>query len=168
MQPTSSASRAAQAVQATPASRGRRGRRRRGVGWVLLVLYGIVLAGVAFWPVPVDSGMDGLLDSISEAVPWLTYDLIEVAANVVLFIPLGILLTMMIHRHRWLVVVISLGVTGSIEWLQAQFLDERTSSAQDVAANMLGAVIGMGIVVIVEVFFWVCRKSLIAIRARRQ
>jgi glycopeptide antibiotics resistance protein len=135
------------AVAAPSTGAGRRHHR-----WIapLLFCYAVALSLVAFWPVPVDRGFDGLLYEISVAVPWLTYDVIEFTANVLLFVPLGALLALLIHRHRWIVVLISLAVTVAIEWAQAEFLDERTSSVRDVVANLLGAVIGLAIVVIVE------------------
>jgi len=115
-----------------------------------LAIYAIALAAVAFWPVPVDSGMGGLLAAISAAVPWLSYAVIEVTANVVLFVPLGTLLAMVLPRRRWLVVPIAAVVTVLIELAQAIFLAQRTPSLRDILANTLGAVIGLAIVVVSE------------------
>ncbi|GAA1944316.1 VanZ family protein [Microbacterium deminutum] len=111
-----------------------------------LALYSVVLAAIAFWPVPVDRGSGGMLRAISAAVPWLTYDVIESSANVLLFVPLGILLALVLPRRRWLVVPIALAVTVVIECGQALFLHQRTASVRDVVANLIGAVIGLAIV----------------------
>lgn len=136
-------------VVAVPTATARR-RHHLWIAPLLLALYAVALGLVAFWPVPVDRGFDGLLRDISAAVPWLTYDVIEFSANVLLFVPLGVLLTVLIRRHRWLVILISLVVTVVIEWVQSQFLDQRTSSARDVIANLIGAVVGLAVVVIIE------------------
>ena len=116
-----------------------------------LAVYAVALALIAFWPVPVDSGAGGLLRAISAAVPWLSYDVIEVTANILLFVPLGILLTLVLsRRRRWMVAPIALGVTLLIEVSQALFLAARTPSIRDILANLVGAVIGLAIVIIVE------------------
>ena len=109
-----------------------------------------MLAFVAFWPVPVDRGASGLLQAISQAVPWLTYDLIETTANVLLFVPFGALLAIALPLHRGLVVPIALAVTLVIESGQALFLAERTPTLRDIAANVLGAVIGLVVVQLAE------------------
>jgi VanZ family protein len=115
-----------------------------------LVLYGVVLAAIAFWPVPVDSGATGLLKAISAAIPWLSYDVIEVTANILLFVPFGILLALVLPRRRWAVLPIAFAATLLIEFSQALFLSERTPSIRDVVANLIGAAIGLAIVLLVE------------------
>ena len=85
--------------------------------------------------------------------------MIETSANVLLFAPLGILLTMVVGHRRWLVVPIALAVTVAIELGQALFLHDRTASVRDVVANLAGAVIGMAIVVAVEHISRVRAKS---------
>ncbi|GAA5093649.1 hypothetical protein GCM10025760_24090 [Microbacterium yannicii] len=132
---------------AVAAVRGRRSQRR---GIRLLFVYGLVLALIAFWPVPVDRGAAGLLRTISRTVPWLTYDLIETTANVALFVPLGVLLALALRLHRGLVVPLALVTTLIIETGQALFLTQRTPSMRDIVANVLGAVIGLAIVLLVE------------------
>jgi hypothetical protein len=119
-------------------------------GIPLLILYGVSLALIAFWPVPVDRDATGLLRALARAVPLLTYDVVEFSANVLLFAPLGVLLALAMPRHRLLVVPVALVVTGAIETGQAIFLDERTASLRDVVANTMGAAAGVAIVLIVE------------------
>lgn len=113
---------------------------------VWLGAYVVVLGAIAFWPVPVDRGASGLLAAIERALPWLTYDVIEFTANVLLFVPLGILLTLLLARRRW-VLPIALAATALIETGQALLLAERTPAVTDVIANVLGAGIGMLVVV---------------------
>lgn len=125
-------------------------RRSGRIPQLLLALYAVALAAIAFWPVPVDRGVAGPLRAISAAVPWLSYDVIEVTANVLLFVPLGVLLSLVLTGRRRLVVPIALAVTILIELSQALFLEARTPSLRDIVANLVGAAIGLGIVVMVE------------------
>ncbi|WP_342001788.1 VanZ family protein [Microbacterium sp. LWH7-1.2] len=125
-------------------------RRTQGRGIRLLVVYGGVLALIAFWPTPVDRGASALLDAITRAVPWLTYDLIETVANVALFMPFGVLLALALPLHRGLVVPIAVATTLVIESGQALLLSERTPSLRDIVANVLGAAIGLAIVHLME------------------
>jgi len=109
---------------------------------VWLCGYLAVLAAIAFWPVPVDRGAGPLLERIEQLIPWLTYDVIEFAANVVLFMPFGALLALILPRRRW-VLPLALLVTVAIEAGQALLLTQRTPAFSDNVANVLGAAIGM-------------------------
>lgn len=108
-----------------------------------LVAYVLALTAIAFWPVPVDSGAGLLLRAISRVFPFLTYNVIEFGANILLFVPLGLLIALLLPRRRYLVVPIALIATVSIEGLQGVFLGARTSSVLDVVANTTGACIGL-------------------------
>jgi len=121
------------------------GRNRVRAAW-LLALYGVALALIAFWPEPVDRGASGFTHRITRAMPWLTYDVIETSANVLLFVPLGVLLAYVIPRQRGAIVPLALAATLMIETGQALFLDARTPSQRDVIANVLGATIGLVLV----------------------
>lgn len=123
---------------------------RLGISIPLLVLYGAALAFIAFWPVPVDREATGLLRALARALPLLTYNRVEFAANVVLFVPFGILLALAMPRQRVFVVPLALLVTGVIEASQALFLDERTATFRDIVANTAGATVGLMIVLIAE------------------
>ncbi|MFL2000143.1 MULTISPECIES: VanZ family protein [unclassified Microbacterium] len=117
--------------------------RWRRTALLALVVYGVAVLLIAFWPVPVDSGAVGLLDRIERLLPWATYGRIEVAANVVFFVPLGFLLSLVLEHSRYLVLPIGLLTTIAIEGLQAELLDERTASISDVLANTAGTCIGI-------------------------
>lgn len=134
-----------------PADSGERHSRTatRALARVVLTLYGIALAMIALWPVPVDSGASGLLRRVTDLVPALTYARIEFSANIVLFVPLGVLL-MLILRGRYLTLPIAFVVTVAIECSQALLLDKRTPSVLDIIANIAGACVGMLIVAVVE------------------
>ncbi|WP_019180948.1 VanZ family protein [Microbacterium yannicii] len=125
-----------------------RDRRMRHDARRWLVAYVVALTLIALWPTPVDRGAAGLLSAITRTVPWLTYDVIETAANVVLFVPFGVLLTLVRPRSSspWWVLGIALAATVAIELAQAVLLPERTPSERDVLANLCGAAIGLGAV----------------------
>ena len=102
-----------------------------------------------FWPAPVD---DGVSDSIERLLNWLhvrgmprwfNFGLIEKGANVLLFIPFGILVaTYFAPRRTWLALPVGVAASSIIEVCQQLFLPERFPTVYDVLANSLGAAIG--------------------------
>lgn len=124
--------------------------RTRLIARILLAAYIIALTLIAFWPVPVDRGAGRLLRFITSLIPALTHSRIEVLANVVLFLPLGVLLAIILSRSRYLVLPIALLATVTIEGGQHFFLGERTSSLYDILANTTGACLGLVCVAIAE------------------
>lgn len=118
-------------------------RRVRTVALVLLVAYLVAAVLIAFWPVPVDSGAAGLLDRVERWFPWATYRRIEFGANVLFFVPLGWLLSILLDRSRYLVLPIGMVMTIAIEAIQGELLDQRTASIYDVLANTTGTCIGI-------------------------
>lgn len=121
----------------------------RSIARVVLTVYGISLALIALWPVPVDSGAGGILRRVTRVLPALTYARIEFSANILLFVPLGVLL-MLILRRRYLILPIAIATTVAIECSQGLLLDKRTPSLLDIIANTAGACVGMLIVAAVE------------------
>lgn len=117
--------------------------------WILAA-YVVVLTLIAFWPVPVDSGAGGLLKAITRVFPILTYARIEFGANILMFVPLGVLLALILSRSRYLVLPIAILVTATIEGVQAIALDRRTPSVLDIVANTVGACLGLLIVALIE------------------
>ena len=122
---------------------------KRPLVLVLLAVYLILAAVIAFWPTPVDADAAPLLTRLitklhDHGMPtWLGYDHLEFTANVLFFIPLGALLTLLLARRRWwLAALIGLGASICIELVQQELLAARFSSLTDVAANSLGALIG--------------------------
>ena len=112
---------------------------------VLLCAYGLALVLIAFWPTPVDQGAGPLLRAVTRAFPWLTYDVIEFTANILLFVPLGALLAVILRAERPLVLPVILATTLLVEGGQL-LLPERTAALRDVVANTLGGLMGWGIV----------------------
>jgi glycopeptide antibiotics resistance protein len=123
---------------------------------IVSVLYLVGLALIAFWPVPVDQGFSDALEVVitqlqSDGLSVLSYSTVEIAANVLLFVPLGILLASLFRPGaRWLAFAVCVAISAVIEFSQAVFLPGRFASASDLLANIAGAAIGVLIVVIVS------------------
>ncbi|MFZ6991287.1 VanZ family protein [Curtobacterium sp. RRHDQ66] len=142
-------------VPATPRS-------RRIAAWVIGV-YGVGVLFVGFAGSPVDAGAHPLIIRVLDAahrvgVPgWFGYGALEFSANVVFFVPLGLLVVLLVGARRWWVgAVAGLVVSACIETGQAVFLPARFASLDDVLSNTSGAVIGA--LVGVVVFGWVGRR----------
>lgn len=125
-------------------------RRRRQ--WIALpaAAYALCLLLVVFWPVPVDrygaGGLQRLLAWLhGHGLPrWFDYGLVEWLANVVMFLPFGFLLAAVLAPRRWWTVpVAALTVSMAIELVQYAVLRDRFASPADVAANTLGAFVGL-------------------------
>ncbi len=115
----------------------------------LLVLYGLGVAFVVFWPSPVDAGSrSDLLRLISQlhahGLPRsIGYQQVEFAANVGMFMPLGILIGLVLGRRWWwLALVICAAASTSIELLQYLLLPHRFATYRDVVANTFGGSLG--------------------------
>lgn len=92
------------------------------------------------------SALDRLLAWFAEreSTAWITFDRVEFAANVAMFVPLGIFAVLWFGvRGWWTAPVLGFLTSGAIEVAQAVFLDSRVSDARDLLSNTLGAVVGM-------------------------
>jgi glycopeptide antibiotics resistance protein len=77
------------------------------------------------------------------APPQLTDERIEVICNVLLFVPMSLLGSLLKPQWTWSSwVVVGYCATFSIELVQALFLPGRSATMQDVVANTGGALIG--------------------------
>jgi glycopeptide antibiotics resistance protein len=73
--------------------------------------------------------------------------MVEFAANILLFVPLGVLVAALLGgRRQWWAVPIGAMLSGLIEVAQLLFLPSRVPDGRDVLANTLGTVIGAVIV----------------------
>ena len=117
-------------------------------------LYLLAVAWITLNPFPGDPKRNAFLEGLlaafaaTPALAWIDYDVVEFTANIVLFVPMGVLLALLLGRgRRWL--ALSLGVAASltIEFIQL-FEPARVSDARDIIANSLGAIIGIGLVVV--------------------
>ena len=77
--------------------------------------------------------------------------ILEVSLNVMVFIPFSCVLYLGLKRFR-LLSALGLSLTFSIaaELAQGGFLPDRVSTASDVYANFLGAVIGVALAMLIE------------------
>ena len=113
-------------------------------------LYAVALALIGLWKTPVDRGVPVTdfapvrwLTDLLDLQPWQAYDLVETSANVVLFVPLGILVLLWFRSWSLFAAVgVAFATTVTIELLQQALRPERFASLSDVVANTLGWLIG--------------------------
>jgi acetyltransferase-like isoleucine patch superfamily enzyme len=127
-------------------------RRERTLSRVLRTLLGLYVAALAcigFWPTPVDRPLTGFIADVLAALrehsltAGIGYGDLEGAANVILFVPLGLLCALLLPARRWLLAAVAgLLTSASIEAVQFLLLSERQASLRDVANNTLGALLG--------------------------
>ncbi len=80
-----------------------------------------------------------------ERLSWLTYDRAEFLANVALFAPVGLFLLLLFGtRFWWVAVGAALVMTSLIESAQ-RGIPGRVSDERDIAANTMGAVLGVAV-----------------------
>lgn len=125
--------------------------RRRPVLSVLTVVYLAAVAYITLNPAPGDPAGNPLLRSLLRAVSalpglgWVDYAVAEFTANILLFVPMGLLFTLLLGRWRWwLAVSLGIAATLGIEFVQL-FLPARFTDARDVLANTLGTLIGVAV-----------------------
>jgi VanZ like family len=131
-----------------------------GIRRVVLALFaGYVGLGltILLWPTPVDRGIRGnlgdTLDRLhSIGIPaFVNYAFVEASANVAMFVPLGILLTLAFaNRLWWATPLIGLAASASAELAQLIFLPHRFATFDDVLHNTAGAILGTLIVLVVR------------------
>ena len=121
---------------------------RRAAIWGLGA-YVLILGLIALWPVPVDQGAsDLLMRSLRKlhrwGVPtWFDYGVVELASNVILFLPLGALVARILGARLWWGgIAVGFAVSVLMELAQLAFLPARFPSVADVAANTFGAMVG--------------------------
>ena len=116
---------------------------------VLLGTYVATLAYIAFWPTPVDRPLAGFLKDVLatlqtyEITAGIRYSHVEGAANIVLFVPLGLLVAQFFPPRRfWIAAVTGLMTSATIEAVQFLLLSQRQASLRDITNNTLGALLG--------------------------
>ncbi|MEL4320082.1 VanZ family protein [Leifsonia sp. YIM 134122] len=138
---------------------------RRLLAGVLLAVYLVVLALVVLWPEPVDKPANhevyaSIIWFHEHGFAWVTYDTIEFTSNVVMFLPFGIIMTVLLGRRRWWISTLAaVALSSAIELVQLLALPDRYPSVRDVIANSTGALIGSLLVLLIG--------TLIARRGRR-
>jgi glycopeptide antibiotics resistance protein len=100
----------------------------------------------------VDKPVQGELFAVLEflhnhGIPaWFNYAFVEAAANVLLFVPVGIVATLAFPDKRWWrTAALGLVVSGCMELGQQVFLSSRVASPLDLVTNTAGCVLGIGL-----------------------
>ncbi|WP_235201539.1 VanZ family protein [Microbacterium sp. CH12i] len=116
---------------------------------VLLVPYTLALALIVWLPDAQAGRVTGIVGRIARSLAYRldlsfssTYTVMEFLANIVLFIPFGILLAVGWKRLKtWHLAALGLATSGVIEFVQL-FLPTRFSTISDLIANTAGALVG--------------------------
>jgi glycopeptide antibiotics resistance protein len=119
---------------------------------ILLAIYAVALVVVGYFPVPVDRGVSPLVGEfvlfMQRYILPFTYETVEFTANVLWFVPFGLLGVLALGRRWWwLVLLLGAAVSTAIEAGQWLLLPERTPTPVDVVANTVGTAIGVAIAV---------------------
>ena len=119
---------------------------------VALVVYLAAVAVVTLRPAGPDDTSLGL---VRRFVAWLaqtgvpvTFLGLEAVANIVMFVPFGVLVGLLLRRPWWGVVLLGCGTSVLIETVQ-RWLPTRYPTVQDVVMNTLGTVVGVGVLALV-------------------
>jgi glycopeptide antibiotics resistance protein len=79
-----------------------------------------------------------------DATDWVTFPLAEFAANILLFVPMGVFVVLLLGRRMWWAGLFA-GFIGScwIELAQGVWLPSRVSDPRDLVSNTLGTLLGV-------------------------
>ena len=126
----------------------------RRVLLVVTAAYLLLVAWITLNPAPADPHRNPLLEGLlatfasTPLLTWIDFDVVEFTANVLLFVPVGLLFAVLLGRGRWwLAFALGVAMTLTIEFVQL-FLPARVSDARDLLANTLGTLIGIAIVAV--------------------
>jgi glycopeptide antibiotics resistance protein len=122
---------------------------------IVTAVYLLAVAAITLDPLPPDPHRNGLLEALllvfarTPLLAWVTYDVVEFTANILLFVPMGLLLTLLFGRERWwLALALGVAATFTIEFVQL-FLPARVSDTRDLLANTLGTIVGIAVALLV-------------------
>jgi glycopeptide antibiotics resistance protein len=114
--------------------------------------YLMLVGWLTLGPQPLDASGRGFLHRLIRVVSgdntldWITYALVEFTANIVLFIPVGVLFALLLGWRRWwLAALLGIALTVSIEAAQL-VLPDRVTDPRDVVSNSIGSTIGVALV----------------------
>jgi glycopeptide antibiotics resistance protein len=138
-------------------------RYRQSLLAVATVCYLALVGWLTLGPQPLDANGRGLLHRVirfisgDNTLDWITFALVEFLANIVLFIPVGVLFVLLLGWRRWwAALLLGVGLTASIEFAQL-FLQDRVADPRDLVSNSIGAFIG--VVVVLLVTAWRTRRE---------
>lgn len=123
-------------------------RRLRTLSVIAVAIFGMVIAVITLWPGPPSPGGQSRLREFlgaghANGIPtWITFELVEFVANIVMFLPVGFFGALVLSRHRWMAVLAATLASAVIETIQALALPQRDGTVRDVIANTLGALLG--------------------------
>ena len=144
---------------------------RQQLGLALVLAYGVVVLLATMWPTPLDQGFESSINRLLEVlhrngVPqWFGYNKLEFTANVLMFVPLGFLVSMLLPvRVWWLALIICPGISVAIELTQAFALSARFATISDVVSNSIGALIGALVAVLLRAAIYQRDEKIIARR----
>lgn len=119
---------------------------------LVLGVYAVIVAIVALVPRPLETGLTpwvrGVLGQMHRAgLPgFFSYDLVEYASHLTLFLPLGILLAVTLGRTLTrLAVLAGLGFGALVELCQTMFALNHSVSWIDLLLNVLGVIAGVAV-----------------------
>ncbi|MFF7293135.1 VanZ family protein [Microbacterium sp. NPDC008134] len=130
----------------------RRGTRAWALGLGIPFLAGLV--ALTLTPSRVEQRMPNLLDVILSTVHrlgWASLDFtrLEILANVLVFVPVGILAFVLLPRPAWgLAFLVGPAISIGIEVFQRIALPHRAATVSDVIANSTGSTIGVVLAVL--------------------
>lgn len=126
-----------------------------------LILYAVAALVVLLAPVSYGDVIASIRDLMGDSYRTLFGSgWIEFSANIVLFVPLGVLLTLQFRRPA-VGVIASILVSVGVELAQL-VIPFRQATVRDVIANMIGAVIGAMVVWLIR--HWLIRHWLVSHR----
>jgi glycopeptide antibiotics resistance protein len=124
---------------------------------VFLAVYTAAGLLITLSPQPVDRPYDRALAHLLQTLhahnmpAFINYNFVESGSNVVLFLPLGLIVTLLLaSKFWWLAPATGLIASTVIELAQLIFLPYRSASPGDVIANTAGAIIGTLIALVVR------------------
>ncbi|GAA1218615.1 VanZ family protein [Microbacterium maritypicum] len=131
--------------------------RRFTRAWALVlgIPFLIGLAALTLTPSRVEETMPNLLDVVlttAHRLGWESLDFtrLEVIANVLVFVPVGILAFLLLPRRVWfLALLVGPVLSAAIETAQRVALPHRAATVNDVVANSTGAILGVALAVVV-------------------
>lgn len=113
------------------------------------VLYLTVVGWITLGPQPTGlvrgAGIWQLLRFVREhpSLSWITYAHIEFAANVAMFVPIGVLLLLLMGRRQWWIAMLTGALLSLAIEIAQIFIPGRVSDVRDLESNSLGTVIGV-------------------------
>ncbi|MFB4352835.1 VanZ family protein [Microbacterium sp. LS_15] len=131
----------------------------RGIAILLGIPFLVGLGLLTLTPARVEESMPNLLELVLSTAhrvgwDWLDFTRLEILANVLVFVPVGVFAFLLVPRRVWPVaVVIGPAISVAIEVAQRLALPHRAATVSDVAANSGGALIGVFLAIACTLLF---------------